>query len=613
MSTHRRFSLTRMITVIAAISLAVSAFGAPALRTVISPVGAEWKPIFGKVATAAQITSIRADLVQSNLKLNITGLHQLPIMRDKLSFKRLSIPDAGLTTEIGKPEIPVVRQLVAVPDGAEVTLEVTSGAAKTEDNLDVYPVQDPVAEANPGLLEMPFKQDKAFYKLDAAYPPQLARISQPMKIRDVTVVLLEMSPMQYSAGKRQLTVYNDLDVKLTFKMPNTTVKPLIRDIKLPIRDIKPPIRDIKPITGIKYVKPTDRLLTNDKTFIINADIYRIIKDIKVQYDYLIITPDAYAANLQPMVDWKRERGLSVKVAKLSETGTSVNSIKAYIQDMYTNSNISYVLLVGDTNSIPAYMYNGDTATDYNYALVSGADYLADLAVGRFSARSAVEVDNMVKKSVDYEKTPYTASTAWYKKATLISDEGYFQDTSDWVSGFLKYHGYTVQKLYKSLGNATAANVTTALNDGRAIVNYRGHGGETGWATSGFNNVNVNALTNGQKLPVIISPTCLTGCYDYGASDCFSEVWLKSAAGGAPHGAVAYWGSSRISYGGYNDELCKGAYKALFSDGLDTMGDLVNKSKTYMIAAYGFTDTAKYELHFFNLFGDPELRVWTAAP
>ncbi|MEI7832399.1 MAG: C25 family cysteine peptidase [bacterium] len=593
---QRWFVLARMISVIAAISLAMCAFGASSIRMMIAPAGAEWKPLFGKVAMPAEVTAIKADLVQSTLKLNIAGLHQLPIRRDKMSFTRLSIPDAGLTNEIGRPEVPMVRQLVAVPDGAEVTLEVTSGEAKTEDNLDVYPVQDPVAEANPGLLEMPFKQDLAFYKLDAAYPPQLARISEPMKIRDVTVVLLEMSPMQYSAGKRQLTVYNDLDVKLNFKMPKA--------------NIRTPIRDIKPITDIKA---TDKTLLADKAYILNADIYKIIKNIKLQYDYLIITPDAYVANLQPLVDWKRERGLSVKVAKLSETGTTVDKIKAYIQDMYTNNNISYVLLVGDTNAIPAYMYNGDTASDYNYSLVSGTDYLADIAVGRFSVRSAAEVDNMVKKSVDYEKTPYTGSTAWYKKATCISDEGYFQDTSNWVAGFITVQGYTVQKLYKSSGNATIANVTAAINDGRAIVNYRGHGGQTSWDTSGFGNANVNALTNGQKLPVIISPTCLTGCYDYGPTDSFSEVWLKSAANGTPHGAVAYWGSSRISYGGYNDELCKGAYKALFNDGIDTMGNIVNKSKIYMLTAYGLTDTAKFELHFFNLFGDPELHPWTAAP
>ncbi len=611
MSTHRRFDLARMIVVVAAIWLAVGAFGAEVrLSDLIPPANAIWNPVFGDISSV-QVQSIKADNMNAMLRMSLTGLHLAPIFRDKMAFTRLSLPDAGVTNEIGLPEIPVVRQLVAVPEGAIVTLTVTPGPSKMVEDLNVYPVQEPVPEAliaNAGLMVMPFKQNKSFYNLRSPYPAQLAHVSEPMKIRDVTVVMLEMSPMQYRPGSKQLTVYENLDVKLTYTMPktgNTRVPPgLIR------RDDTKINTDVIKID--RDVKFTDKNIMAARSFILNADMYRIPKNFKIMYDYLIITPDAYVPNLKPLVDWKRERGLSVRVAKLSETGTTVNSIKAYIQDMYTNSGIRYVLLVGDTNSIPAYMYAGTAASDYFYSLVSGFDPLADIAVGRFSARSATEVANMVKKSVDYEQTPYVGNTAWYKKATLISDAGYFQDTSNWVASFLTARGYTVTKLYQSLGNANVANVTAAINGGSAFVNYRGHGWEDGWGTSGFSNTNVNALTNGRMLPVIISPTCLTGCYD-APSDCYSETWLKTFGAGTPRGAVAYWGSSRISYGGYNDELCKGAYKALFNDNIPCIGDIANKAKIYMICTYSYDDAAKHELHFFNLFGDPELHVWTAAP
>lgn len=553
---------------------------------VIAPPNAVWRQIAGAQINPPQLQSLQATQAMQALRLNLSGFHEAGITRNNIKFSRLTFPDGATTSEIGRPEIPVVRWLVAVPDGATVQVAAKGGTAKTYPKMQVYPVQPPVAEQR-GMLELPFRMDTDFYKRDALYPPQQARVSPPMKIRNTTVVLVEMAPMQFNPARQQLTVFQDMDVQLTFSKP----APRLGRVSLATQIVRP-------AAGI-----------------LNADIYRIDRDIlaKLAWDYLIITPDAYVANLQPLVDWKRARGLSVQVQKLSQVGSTVDQIKSCIQSAYDQHSVKYVLLVGDTNAIPPYMYQGASASDYHYALVSGNDLLPDVAVGRFSVRSAVELDNLVKKSVDYEKTPYKGNTAWYKKATLVSDQGYFQDTSNWVATFLTGRGYTVQKLYRSAGTATISNVSAAINDGRAIVNYRGHGGETGWDTSGFSNANVNTLTNGRMLPAIISPTCLTGCYDYNPSDCYSETWVKSY-GAAPRGAVAYWGSSRISYGGYNDELCKGAYKALFDDNLPCMGDIVNKAKMYMVAAYGIdNDTAKLELYLFNLFGDPELRVWTAVP
>ena len=217
------------------------------------------------------------------------------------------------------------------------------------------------------------------------------------------------------------------------------------------------------------------------------------------------------------------------------------------------------------------------------------------------------IAHIVAKSVNYEKTP--AAGDWKTKAMCISDSGYFQDTSDHNHDLLESHGFTADKFYASLGTATKANITNALNSGRLLVSYRGHGSETGWATSGFSNADVNSLSNGGKLPVIISPTCLTGSYDYAASDCFSECWVKGYGSSAPLGAAAYWGSARVSYSGYNDELSKGAFEDMLVNGDHVMGQVVNNAKLNMLTQYGVADgTALLELFMFNLFGDPELNI-----
>jgi hypothetical protein len=97
-------------------------------------------------------------------------------------------------------------------------------------------------------------------------------------------------------------------------------------------------------------------------------------------------------------------------------------------------------------------------------------------------------------------------------------------------------------------------------------------------------------------------------YDYAASDSFSEAWAKTGSTTVQRGAVAYWGSARISYGGYNDELSKGAFDEILA-GNHVMGNVVNAAKLHMISHYGLTDsTSLLELHMFNLFGDPNLQI-----
>lgn len=73
--------------------------------------------------------------------------------------------------------------------------------------------------------------------------------------------------------------------------------------------------------------------------------------------------------------------------------------------------------------------------------------------------------------------------------------------------------------------------------------------------------------------------------------------------------MAYWGSARVSYGGYNDELSKGAFDDMLIGGDRVLGNVVNAAKLHMLSLYGVGDgTALLELHMFNLFGDPGLLI-----
>ncbi|MBN2529946.1 MAG: hypothetical protein JXR76_26385 [Deltaproteobacteria bacterium] len=565
----------------------------------------------------------------AKVKLTMPGYEAAPVREAGVNFTRIDVPGAGITPVVGKPELPVIRRLVAVPEGAKVSFKVKKGTAKTVQNVQIYPVQEPPPEQkssvsktklspisktkSPVVAKPKFAFNKQFYGINKVYPEELVTVSAPMKLRELTVVQVEIATMQYNGAQKQLNVLPDVEVELSFSKPFTPKAEATKSSSTTRSPTRSKLTESTSALKAKAVALNSGYVLSRAYKVDNLVVrWDLIKDLiaKLKWDYLIITPDEYYDAIQPLVTWKKEKGLGVHVTKLSQIGASPTSaqIKNYIKSAYDDHAVAYVLLVGDTNTMPAYTYSASgssTVTDYYYALVDGADYLPDVAIGRFSGRSATEITNLVNKTVSYEKTPTGGN--WKRRAVCISDTGYFQTTSDYNYNALVAHGFTVDKIYASMGNATAANVTNAINAGRLLVSYRGHGSQTGWSTTGFNNTNVNALTNGTMLPVIISPTCLTGMYDY-SSDCYSECWNKTASSTALRGAVAYWGSARISFGGYNDALSKGAFDDMLG-GDHIMGNVVNAAKLNMISIYGVGDaTCILELHMFNLFGDPNLDI-----
>jgi len=79
--------------------------------------------------------------------------------------------------------------------------------------------------------------------------------------------------------------------------------------------------------------------------------------------------------------------------------------------------------------------------------------------------------------------------------------------------------------------ASATAVAADVNSGASTIAYCGHGLEDQFYTSGYSNSYVNASTNGDKLPFIVSVACINGAFHYG-SDCFAEAWLQKSGGGA---------------------------------------------------------------------------------
>ena len=535
------------------------------------------------------------------LKFQVNGFNQ-EIKREKMNvYQKITIPEAGVMTEIGKPNLPVIRELVAVPKKKTVRISITDTSNVIKSDYNVYPVQPPVIEQGPYRTE--FTIDQKFYQTNQLYPGKLYSVSKPMIIRGQPVVQIEIFPMQYIPGKRMLKIFTQLKIKIDF-IESEEKGDIEKEIEQDTLRIELPyLKEYKKLVNFDYLK--DQIV------------------IFWGANYLIITADEFADEIAPLAAWKRMKGLQTRTVKMSSIGTTDNDIRNYIRSAYNNWRIrpTYVLLVGDVEYIPTHYYHytnylgfpDSCATDLYYVTVDGDDFLPDIAIGRFSAKTDLDVICIVNKTIKYEKTPPVAKSDWYHKMSLVSDWGYFENTSDWVYDFMTEKGYAADRFYKSLGTAKTSNISDATNEGRIILNYRGHGDTTRWNTGPFSNSDILSLTNNYMTPIIISPTCLTGFFDAPSVDCFGETWLKSGGKEGKIGGVDFWGSSRVSFGGYNDELCKGVYKASFDDGISGFGDITNQAKLYMFNVYGTSSTCELEFNLFNVLGDPELNVWFQIP
>jgi len=357
--------------------------------------------------------------------------------------------------------------------------------------------------------------------------------------------------------------------------------------------------------------------------------------------YLIIAADELAPPLADFIDWKTRSGFVVRVATLSETGTSKESIREYIRGAYQTwaEPPLYVLLVGDadgaTNVIPKWDL-GTSISDHPYACVDGDDFLPDLYIGRMSAKRASEATLMATKTVVYESAPDTAGGApWHKRALTVA--GNYNSTtpvalSRWIREQLLGIGYTrVDSVYWSSSPQHpwwngAPLINARVNEGVGVVSYRGWAlGDIGWQPPTYRDTDVLGLANGWKLPVVFSIVCHTGNFANPDLDCFGESWMKAGTVDTPRGGVAFVGTSEPwSHSRWNDRMMIGVFDVIGSTGEREMGRIVTAAKLAMIAEFPdeFTmedaivdpeESVEYYMHTYNLLGDPSLEIWTDTP
>lgn len=530
---------------------------------------------------ARALSSTASEIV---LEFQISSFERESVSINNQDYSLIRLPGEGISLDAGLPELPVLNRSVIIDDQAKMRAEIYD-LQYQDIELRIAPSKgNLMRNQEPALVPWTFG---AVYQEDEYYPRLQVELSEPYIYRDFRGITVKTNPFAYNPARGILRVYTSYKVRLvpdgqdTINTFNSTRGEILREFA-----------------------------TAYEHHFLNWDSSRYTSLSETFGKILIICHSAYTDAAQPLVDWKLQKGIATEMVSTDVTGTATNYIWSYIASYYaSNPTLMYVILIGDYSHISSMDYNGGAADPY-YTLLTGSDNYPEIYVGRLSSQSATDVTTQVNKIITYERDLGTGAT-WLSKATgIASDQGPGDDNEyDYVhmnnirTDLINYGYTTVDQIYDP--DASAASVSTALNNGRGFVNYCGHGWEYGWSTTGFNTSNISGLNNGGMLPFIQSVACLNG--NFASYTCFGEVWLRKSGGGA---IGIYASSTNQSWSppmSAQDETTD----LLRLNTKITMGGIFLNGALKMIDDYGTSGIEMYRT--WNIFGDPSLLYRSKTP
>ena len=561
---------------------------------------------FLSIAQETQVSIIQstANSVTLHYKFGTYNLH--PQIVNGISTVYPEMDNTSLLLEENAPDLCKVVEALQIPKGASVSYEILSENYTDLQNTTVRPSKGNIyRNIDPSTVDYKFGK---VYNKDAWYPSAPVTIQSEYQIRDLSGRAIWVYPFRVQSVTNTLRVYKEVIVKVSFESHEDRT----------------------------YINKVDRTFEGVyKNHFINYESSKY-DPIEEQGKMLIISHADYISAMAPFSEWKTQIGIENEIVDVATIGDAI-AIKQYVQNYYDTQGLTYLLLVGDHDQLPADMLDAGYS-DNSYSYVVGDDHYPDLFVGRFSVENTDDVQTMVNRSINYEFNPTTDNS--YKNAVGIGSEDGTESTdptsentgmgdnneADWhhqmniKSDLLAYNYSTVYELYEGgpyegsideTGYPNNEDLSSKINTGLGLINYTGHGSSEEFVTTGFNNNDVDALTNTEAFPFIFSVACVNG--EFMNSTCFAEKWLRAKdADNKPTGAIAVimstinqsWNPPMSAQDEMNDLLTEQyddnrpkSFGAITMQGCMKMNDDYGSDGDHM------TDT-------WMIFGDPSLIVRT---
>jgi len=594
-----------------------------------------------------------------NLNYSITEFYFEDILIDNENLTNIQLPGVFLPNDEGMPNLPGSGRYIALPQGAKAELRVIDYRIARYSDIDIAPAPRIPLDTETGPLE--YNRNMDIYSRNANYPENFIQLSKPSKLRGVDVVMLGITPFQYNPVSKELIIYRDIKLEVTFsggnghygedRLRNRWWDPILKDA----------ILNRSVLTEIDY---NSRELSRDGA------------------EYLIICPDdpTFLAWADSIKAFRQQQGILTMIVTTTDVGgNTVSAIETYVDYGYNNWSTppAAVLLLGDydtgTSGITSQIFTHpgpypDFVSDNQFADVTGND-LPDIVFARITANDASQLEVMITKFLDYERNPPTDPNFYDHPITALGwqTERWFQICSEVVGGYLSnelgkspvrinavYDGDPTSDPWSTATNTstvvnyfgpsgldyipatpgelggfsggTGTDVVNAINSGSFMLQHRDHGSYTGWGEPAFNSTSISSLTNvNNKLPFIFSINCQTGAF-HRSSECFTEKFHRYTYSGQNSGALGVIAATEVSYSFVNDTYMWGVMDNLFPDFMPAetttfpvnfvmpaFGNAAGKHFLYQSSWPYNTGSKQITYWLFHHHGDAFLNVYSEVP
>jgi hypothetical protein len=384
-----------------------------------------------------------------------------------------------------------------------------------------------------------------------------------------------------------------------------------------------------------------------------------------QADYLIIFPQPFLEDLQPLVDYRSSQGYQVRLVDLQDVYNQFNfgishpiAIKnffGYIYQHWEKPAPAYVLLVGDghwdlkniksseeifmpPNFVWVDPLQGEVDSLSDLVAVAGDDIFPDAMVGHLPVNTTQELQAYIDKTIQFED----GNSAYKQNLTFVADNYYLQDpanctdndpaticATDPAGNFPAIVNqviadeiqapYQINKIFlddydcraSSPDNCTQVrtDIAQAFNQGSQIISFNGHGAIPYWAAEKVLHVDdIPDLTNKDVYPVVFSLDCVDGYWYFPPNIPDQTTDRRSLAEEltrvSDKGAVAMLSSPGNGYVNGHELLQRGFFSAFANLSHPTLGVLDLNAKLNLMANH-VNDSL---LFTYMIFGDPALQL-----
>ncbi len=318
-----------------------------------------------------------------------------------------------------------------------------------------------------------------------------------------------------------------------------------------------------------------------------------------QKKVLVAAHQSLEAGALAMLDYYRAKGYDAD-EYLFEGSPAAADIRAAISAIYQEDPFQYLLLLGDTDTLPAFLYRSHD-TDFLYSLLDpGEDwndiYGRDVVVGRLPLDTFEEVDQYRLKLQAFEETGRNRRFCWLAHGDDNWECTTSRGTHEWILDEIMPQDKQNTTYWCDQGSR--AEFFGLVDGGIDVVAYSGHGLWDRWEKWELTVSALAQLDNANDPPAVFSFACDTG--KFGRNTCFGEAWIRDRTRGA-----VFVGSSDATYWEEDDILEKKVFQDLFTDESLSVGELLYGGLAEVDLQSGEGD---YYHQVYHVLGDPTLSL-----